>query len=586
MTSRLTFGRAAVAAGATLAASFVVPASPAGAAPQPAAGVIVAAKSDRGALRVIAQGLPQGRSAKITVSGPRYRKKLPSAGKLRNLKPGRYKVWAAPVVADGGTAAVPNSPVTVRVPRSRSATVRLTYQWSPKTDFYAPGPITALQVTQTAATTVALTWVNSVAPDLQGVAVRRKQGTEPPVALDDGKAVPVNGLATSALDSGLRQYTAYSYSVFMLDTAGNASAPKSITTRTTGHAVKVVAGTEHTCALLAETASAVATGGGQVACWGANNHGQLGVPGGQRTYEPQLVDLAGVTQISAGGDHTCAVLLDATVWCWGRNDHGQLGNGTTTDSSLPVLAGLNAATKTVVAGGDHTCAVSMNDGPRCWGDNQFGQTGQKPSEKVVLPPSMPLTNSVSAIVAGWSHTCYVRGGVVRCFGANATGQLGNGTTDDSWAAVAVPGLTKATGLSAGVGHTCATLTDRSLYCWGANEQGQLGDGTTNEQHLPVPVTGGVSEVAAGLYHTCAVADSGARCWGRGAAGRLGDGTTTDRLVPTRVSLSTPVTTIAAGGYHSCAVTATDTYCWGANAFGQVGTDAAVPVLRPVTVSTL
>ncbi len=577
---------AAVAAGATLAASFVMPASPASAAPRPAAGVIVAAKSDRGALRVIAQGLPQGRSAKITVSGPRYRKKVPSAGKLRNLQPGRYKVWAAPVVADGGTAAVPNSPVSVRVPRSRSTTVRLTYLWSPKTDPYAPGPVTGLQVTQTGATTAALSWVNSVAPDLQGVAVRRKQGSEPSLSLDDGKPIPVEGLATSAVDSGLRQYTTYTYSVFMLDTAGNASAGVSTTTRTTGHAVDVVAGTQHSCALLAESAAAAASTGGQVACWGTNDRGQLGVPAGPRAYEPQLVDLSGVTQLTAGGDHTCALLLDASVWCWGRNDHGQLGNGTTTDSTQPVQVALNASTKTVVAGGDHTCAVSVNDGLRCWGDNEFGQTGQRPSDKVVLAPSLPLTNSVSAVALGWSHTCYVRSSVVRCFGANAAGQLGNGTTDDSWTAVQVSGLTRAAAVSAGVGHTCATLTDKTLYCWGANDQGQVGDGTTTQRNQPVAVAGLFADVSAGAYHTCGLVDGSVRCWGRGGLGRLGDGTTTDRPVPTRVALNGPVNSVVAGGYHSCAVTTTDTFCWGANGFGQVGVGSVGPLLRPVTVSSL
>ena len=49
--------------------------------------------------------------------------------------------------------------------------------------------------------------------------------------------------------------------------------------------------------------------------------------------------MSGITNavaITAGGNHTCAVLADATAACWGNNGLGKLGNGTTSDSNVPV----------------------------------------------------------------------------------------------------------------------------------------------------------------------------------------------------------------------------------------------------------
>ena len=86
-------------------------------------------------------------------------------------------------------------------------------------------------------------------------------------------------------------------------------------------------------------------------------------------------------------------------------------------------------------------------------------------------------------------------------------------------------------VAAGFHHSCAVTTRGGLLCWGGNIAGQLGDGTTRDRFTPVEVievTDPVAAVAAGSFHTCAVAITGdLKCWGENFFGQLGDGTTTD-----------------------------------------------------------
>jgi subtilisin family serine protease len=60
------------------------------------------------------------------------------------------------------------------------------------------------------------------------------------------------------------------------------------------------------------------------------------------TCAKNLGKLAGVTQISVGDTHACALVAGGTVKCWGTNMDGELGDGTNNTSSwvpTDVLAG-------------------------------------------------------------------------------------------------------------------------------------------------------------------------------------------------------------------------------------------------------
>src|SRR5262249_12144547 len=144
-----------------------------------------------------------------------------------------------------------------------------------------------------------------------------------------------------------------------------------------GGVVALAAGADHTCALRAD---------GSIYCWGGNTTGQSGTAAGTTpvTTPAQVNGLGGpAIAITAGAMHTCALGVAASgtqVACWGYNGNGQLGNGTTTDSASPVVS--LTGVRSISAGGNHTCAVLADGGGvECWGDNGQGETGDGTSGK-------------------------------------------------------------------------------------------------------------------------------------------------------------------------------------------------------------
>ena len=129
---------------------------------------------------------------------------------------------------------------------------------------------------------------------------------------------------------------------------------------------------------------------------------------------------------------------------------------------------------------------------------------------------------------------------------------------------AFPARSGVTALAAGEAHTCAVTAGGGVQCWGLNRSGQLGDGTRVNRPWPVEVIGiptgsGVTAIAAGLYHTCALMARGVvKCWGSGGLGQLGNGPRADNGTPEDVSMfsaGSGVISLAAGGDHTCAITA-------------------------------
>lgn len=250
-----------------------------------------------------------------------------------------------------------------------------------------------------------------------------------------------------------------------------------------------------------------------VLAWGSNDFGQTNVSG----------TLTNVVQISAGAQHTLALLRGGEVIAWGSGEQ----------TNVP--AGLGDVVA-VAAGQNHSLALKTDGTVVAWGTN--GQTQ--------VPPGL---SNVAAIAAGGGHSLVLNAdGTVTAWGLNNDQQT------------SVPaGLTNVIAIAAGEYHSLALLGDGTVAAWGDNSLGQ----TT----LPVGLSNIVA-IAAGQNHSLALrSDGSVLAWG------FNNTNYNQGIVPSGLA---NVVAVSAGDIHNLALDRkSDVIGWGS------GSQASVPMNLPL-----
>ena len=194
------------------------------------------------------------------------------------------------------------------------------------------------------------------------------------------------------------------------------------------------------------TVTAIAGGGqhslaltstGRVLAWGLNYNGQLGNGTTTNSSTPVAVSLPSgttVTAIAGGNFHSLALTSSGRVLAWGYNFDGQLGNGSIFDGLTPVAVSLpSGTTVTAIAGSEYdSLALTSTGQVLAWGWNGEGELGNGTttnSSTPVLVSAFPAAGTTAGAIAGGGyHSLAIQLPAAAVFPAMSNGAYGGYVT--------------------------------------------------------------------------------------------------------------------------------------------------------------
>lgn len=339
--------------------------------------------------------------------------------------------------------------------------------------------------------------------------------------------------------------------------------------------VALSAGFDHTLALLND---------GTVMAWGDNRFGQLGLSSSKSSINAPkpITSLPEVAAIATGFRHSLALSADGEVYAWGSNIAGQLGDGTTTSSTTPQLVPLPDKA-IMIAAGHRFSLAQLNDGRvYAWGAN-CEQSPERTFADLLQMIGEGATG-ISYYVDGSADPSHAREQELCEFQGFVFVQ--------SSTPVTIPELNGAIHLAAGFGHVVALMPDATIRTAGCNAYGQLGrvqlevtPPQSPERFSGTPESVRATAIAASTRHTLVLDNSG-QVWVFGAnnAGQLGNPRlpAEGQIDPVPVSGLPPIERIAAGHDYSLAIADDGTvYAFGSNISDQLlGLTGTTLILQP------